>query len=99
MAHKGLSPETVVKAAAELIEQQGRETFSMRALADHLGVKTASLYNHVDHMEGLLAEVCRYGLCIQKEAELQRESTGKRPCAFLQILTAASQSSTRNFTG
>ena len=41
MAHKGLSPETVVKAAAELIEQQGRETFSMRALADHLGVKTA----------------------------------------------------------
>ena len=71
MAHKGLSPETVVKAAAELIEQQGRETFSMRALADHLGVKTASLYNHVDHMEGLLAEVCRYGLCLQKEAELQ----------------------------
>ena len=60
MAHKGLSPETVVKAAAELIEQQGRETFSMRALADHLGVKTASLYNHVDHMEGLLAEVCRF---------------------------------------
>ena len=71
MAHKGLSPETVVKAAAELIEQQGRETFSMRALADHLGVKTASLYNHVDHMEGLVAEVCRDGLCLQKEAELQ----------------------------
>lgn len=71
MAHKGLNPEAVVKAAAELIEQQGRVSFSMRLLADHLGIKTASLYNHVDNMEALLAEVCRYGLCLQKEAEMQ----------------------------
>lgn len=27
MAHKGLSPDAVVKAAVELIEQQGREHF------------------------------------------------------------------------
>lgn len=71
MAHKGLNPDAVVKAAAELIEQQGREAFSMRLLADHLGIKTASLYNHVDNMETLLVEVCRYGLCLQKEVEMQ----------------------------
>ena len=46
MAHKGLSPDAVVKAAVELIEQQGRDAFSMRLLADQLGIKTASLYNH-----------------------------------------------------
>ena len=61
MAHKGLSPDAVVKAAVELIEQQGRDAFSMRLLADQLGIKTASLYNHVENMETLLSEVCRYG--------------------------------------
>ena len=71
MAHKGLNPDAVVKAAAELIEKQGREAFSMRLLAEDLGIKTASLYNHVDNMETLLAEVCRYGLCLQKEVEMQ----------------------------
>lgn len=71
MAHKGLNPDAVVKAAAELIEQQGRETFSMRLLAEHLGIKTASLYNHVDSMDALLLEVCRYGLRQQEEAEMQ----------------------------
>ena len=65
MAHKGLNLDVVVKAAAELIEQQGRDAFSMRLLAEQLGIKTASLYNHVDNMEMLLAEVCRYGLCLQ----------------------------------
>ena len=71
MAHKGLTSETVIKAAAELIEQHGYESFSMRLLADHLGIKTASLYNHVENMDALLSEVCRYGLCLQKEEELQ----------------------------
>lgn len=71
MAHKGLNSDAVVKAAADLIEQQGRDVFSMRLLADSLGIKTASLYNHVDNMEALLEEVCRYGLCLQKEIEMQ----------------------------
>ena len=71
MAHKGLNLDVVVKAAAELIEQQGRDAFSMRLLAERLGIKTASLYNHVDNMEMLLAEVCRYGLCLQNEMEMQ----------------------------
>ena len=71
MAHKGLNLDVVVKAAAELIEQQGRDAFSMRLLADQLGIKTASLYNHVENMETLLSEVCRYGMCLQKEAEMQ----------------------------
>ena len=71
MAHKGLNLDVVVKAAAELIEQQGRDAFSMRLLAEQLGIKTASFYNHVDNMEMLLAEVCRYGLCLQNEMEMQ----------------------------
>ena len=41
MAHKGLSPDAVVKAAVELIEQQGRDAFSMRLLADRAGDKNS----------------------------------------------------------
>ena len=36
---KGLSAESITVAAAELIEQYGRSGFSMRLLADTMGVK------------------------------------------------------------
>ena len=62
---KGLSAESITVAAAELIEQYGRSGFSMRLLADTMGVKTASLYNHIYNMETLLTYVCRYDLLMQ----------------------------------
>ena len=34
LSHKGLNKEIIIKAAADLIETQGRECFSMRLLAD-----------------------------------------------------------------
>lgn len=71
MAHKGLSTEKIVHAAAELIEQQGRNNFSMRLLADNLGIKTASLYNHVKGMDSLLTDVCHYALQIQMNSVIQ----------------------------
>lgn len=70
MSHKGLTTDQVVKTAAELIEHGGRSGFSMRQLAAVLGVKAASLYNHVDSMDALLAEVCRYAMRLQMDAEL-----------------------------
>ena len=57
MFHKGLNRESVVAAAGELIEQEGMEQFSMRRLAEKLGVKTASLYTHVESMEALFTQV------------------------------------------
>ena len=68
---KGLSAESITVAAAELIEQYGRSGFSMRLLADTMGVKTASLYNHIENMDTLLTEVCRYALRMQEDGELQ----------------------------
>ena len=68
---KGLSAESITVAAAELIEQYGRSGFSMRLLADTMGVKTASLYNHIENMDTLLTEVCRYALRMQEDGELR----------------------------
>jgi AcrR family transcriptional regulator len=44
---RGLTRERLVEAALELIDQEGLEGLSMRALADRLQVKAASLYWHV----------------------------------------------------
>ena len=68
---KGLRAESIIVAAAELIEQYGRSGFSMRLLADTMGVKTASLYNHIENMDTLLTEVCRYALRMQEDGELR----------------------------
>ena len=60
MSHKGLNKEIIIKAAADLIETQGRECFSMRLLADSLQVKTASLYNHIKSMDELITAVVAF---------------------------------------
>src|SRR5260221_153829 len=44
---RGLSRERLVGAALELIQDEGLEGLSMRALAERLSVKAASLYWHV----------------------------------------------------
>lgn len=70
MPRNGLSKEKVIEAAVNLIEQSGTVDFSMRALADSLQIKTASLYNHVDSMESLIVAVCARALQMQQETEM-----------------------------
>jgi AcrR family transcriptional regulator len=44
---RGLTRERLVGAALELVNEGGLDALSMRALADRLDVKAASLYWHV----------------------------------------------------
>lgn len=68
MSRNGLSKEKVVKAAVALIEQSGMAEFSMRALADSLQIKTASLYNHVESMEYLLQQLNAKGDAVMRKS-------------------------------
>src|SRR5438309_11397130 len=52
--HGGLTRERLVEAALGLINEEGLEGLSMRALADRLEVKAASLYWHVRDRRELL---------------------------------------------
>lgn len=70
MPRIGLSKGRVIEAAAALMEQSGAADFSMRALADSLQIKTASLYNHVQSMEAVMVEVCAYALQMQRDVEM-----------------------------
>ncbi len=51
---RGLTRELLVEAALELVNGEGLEGLSMRALADRLAVKAASLYWHVRDRRELL---------------------------------------------
>lgn len=52
-----LATERIRHSALEIIDSQGLEQLSMRKLAEHLGVRAASLYNHVPTKEDLLHEI------------------------------------------
>ncbi|RCW43187.1 TetR family transcriptional regulator [Halopolyspora algeriensis] len=52
-----LSSERIRQGALEIIDTLGLEALSMRRLAEHLGVRAASLYNHVPTKEDLLHDL------------------------------------------
>jgi TetR/AcrR family tetracycline transcriptional repressor len=57
-----LSKDSVVVAALSLIDRDGLNGFSMRALADALGVYPTAIYWHVEDKNALLAEVVAHAL-------------------------------------
>lgn len=52
-----LTKEIVVQAAAEWLNTEGSEALSLGRLADKLGIRTPSLYNHVEGLPGLRREL------------------------------------------
>lgn len=57
MTRPGLTPARVVGVAAELVDRQGISALTLAAVAQRLGVKTPSLYSHVDGIEPLRRSV------------------------------------------
>lgn len=57
MSKRGLTHERVVHAAEEMIAESGYDNFSINELARRLGVKPASLYNHMKNAEELSTEI------------------------------------------
>ncbi|MFJ1708264.1 TetR/AcrR family transcriptional regulator [Kitasatospora sp. NPDC088346] len=49
-----LSRDVIARAALDVVDEYGADGLTMRALADRLGVKAASLYNHVAGKDELL---------------------------------------------
>ncbi len=62
----GLDEAAVLRAAAELVDAEGLETLSLARLAEALGVRSPSLYNHVAGLEGV-----RRGLALLGARELR----------------------------
>lgn len=57
MPRAGLDKVTVVETAAVILNEEGVEALTLNRLAQELGVKTPSLYNHIDGLPGLYREL------------------------------------------
>lgn len=98
MPRAGLSREAVEKAAIDFVEAKGPEALTMGALAKELGVKTASLYNHVESFEALYEAVARYAIAELVAAE-ERSIDGKSEREALFALAEAYRSFARERKG
>ena len=56
----GLTREQVVEAAAETADRDGLDALSLASVASILGVRSPSLYNHVDGLPGLRRQLSIY---------------------------------------
>lgn len=66
-----INKEIIIEAAIKLIEEKGINDFSLRSVARYLGVKAASLYNHIDNIDDLVFGVCKYSIETLNEFELK----------------------------
>lgn len=57
----GISRENVVAVAAEIADRDGIEAATLSAVARKLGIKTPSLYSHVDGVDGLRRQLAIMG--------------------------------------
>lgn len=61
MARAGLDEKKVIEKAAQLANEKGMSYVTMKTLAEYLGIKTPSLYNHVKSQDDLYEKIMIYG--------------------------------------
>ena len=76
MSRKGINRQQVVEAAASLADEVGLENLTLSILADRLGVRSPSLYNHVEGLTGLRRELSL--LAANTIAELSSQAAKRR---------------------
>jgi AcrR family transcriptional regulator len=99
MSHRaGLDQATVVEAAARLVDEEGIEQLTLGRLAERLGVRTPSLYNHVAGLPGLKHELALYYLHDLLE-RLLRATIGKSRAEAIFALADAYRAYAREAPG
>ncbi|HEX4245512.1 MAG TPA: TetR/AcrR family transcriptional regulator [Acidimicrobiales bacterium] len=61
-ARIGLTKNDVLEAAAAIVDEQGADALTLSGLAGRLGVRSQSLYAHVDGLTGLKRDLILYAL-------------------------------------
>ena len=95
MPRAGLTAAAVTEAGAALADEAGLAQLSMGAVAERLGVKTPSLYKHVDGQADLLHRIAV--LATTELGDAVRDATQGR--AGSDALAAAAQAVRRYITG
>jgi AcrR family transcriptional regulator len=74
--HHGDLPATLLRAAGEILEEEGVEALSLRALTRQAGVSHAAPYRHFPDRESLLAALAAEGFAQLGEAQRQAAAAG-----------------------
>ena len=61
MARTGLDTNGIISRAAQMVNEVGLENITLKMLADDLGIKSPSLYNHIGGLEDLKMQLMIYG--------------------------------------
>src|SRR5512134_3341802 len=88
MPRAGLDKGAVVAAAAAILNTKGVEALTLNRLAQELGVKTPSLYNHVDGLPGLYRELALLNARTLGERVAQAAIGKAGPAALMAIAKA-----------
>lgn len=91
MPRRGLTTQAIVDEAARMVAEEGLGALSIRELAARLGVKPASLYNHIrgaDDLESLLSVLALE----QLTAALHADGDNEDAAGALRHLAAAYRS-------
>ena len=62
MAKAGLDKDAVLQTAIMIADEKGLSKITLKELAERLRVKTPSLYNYVDSLQGLYSMMAVFGL-------------------------------------
>ncbi|WP_374019809.1 TetR-like C-terminal domain-containing protein [Paenibacillus thiaminolyticus] len=76
MPRKSIDRSLIVHTAAEIADADGLSQVTLAAVAGRLGIKSPSLYNHVQGLPGLRSGLAHYGL-LQLRESLARAAVGK----------------------
>jgi AcrR family transcriptional regulator len=76
MPRAGLAPDAVVTAAAALADADGLEAVTLARVAERLGVRSPSLYVHVDGLPDLRRRLAARGAG-ELASQLQRAAAGR----------------------
>ena len=52
----------VIKTASDMADRNGLHNVSLKAIAENLGIRTPSLYNHIGSLDELLREIAHSGM-------------------------------------
>lgn len=52
----------VIEVASDLIDKNGLSGVSLKSVADALGIRTPSLYNHIESLDDMIREVAHAGM-------------------------------------
>jgi AcrR family transcriptional regulator len=88
MPRAGLDTRIIVEAAAAILNTEGVAALTLNRLAQELGVKTPSLYNHVDGLPGLYRQLALWNARALGERFTQAAVGKSGPAALIAVAKA-----------